>query len=100
MIIRGARTSLLVSLCLWQLQSGWAAEPTGEVSQIDDKLNAAEAEGAPERTPPPWNEADLGLITARFGSGFLYDTAAYDQNGASAQQLGLSPTGMVRDFRF
>src|SRR4051812_25287298 len=76
------------------------AEESAVVSLLDDVLDAGEADFAePAAKESPWNQADFGFMTARLGGGFLYDTAAYAQNDVSRNQLDLSATSLLRDFR-
>jgi phosphate-selective porin OprO/OprP len=47
----------------------------------------------------PWNHVDLKVITVRFGAGFLFDWATYEQDTASKEALPLEAAEKVRDFR-
>lgn len=49
--------------------------------------------------PEPWNQIDLKIVTVRFGAGFLYDWATYQQDAAAEAALPLSADEKVRDFR-
>jgi phosphate-selective porin OprO/OprP len=62
----------------------------------------AEENDYPEAYPQSsarWNEYDGGLFTLRAGFGLLYDSAAYLQDIGSGQQMNLSSTSGLRDFR-
>jgi phosphate-selective porin OprO/OprP len=67
---------------------------------IDTRFEAAEADGdLPRRRLISWNEYEGPWFTARFGGGFLYDFAAYEQSEASEAQMPLDPKVDLRDFR-
>lgn len=67
---------------------------------LDDTLDAAEADDADlELDRAKWNEFEGRLFTLRIGAGFLVDTAAYDQNDVSKEQMSLSPDIGIRDLR-
>jgi phosphate-selective porin OprO and OprP len=67
---------------------------------LDDQIDAAEGEGDfPVKKVNGWNEFEWDALTLRIGGGFLYDYAAYAQDGDSKEQMTLSPAGGVRDFR-
>ncbi|HVK60949.1 MAG TPA: porin [Bdellovibrionales bacterium] len=87
---------LLVSfILLLPLRSAIGSETTSETR------SAAEAdEGVAANAGPKWNEYDGQYFTARGGFGLLLDTAAYDQDSASAQQMHLNSSAVLRDFRF
>lgn len=84
------RIAVVASLCWASLA---AAGPI-----LDHEYDAAEAE-APQTPPNAWNEFEWSFMTLRVGGGFLYDYAAYAQDSASKEQMGLSPASGVRDFR-
>jgi phosphate-selective porin OprO/OprP len=68
--------------------------------QLDDQLDAAEADGIePRRKLVAWNHYEGPYFTLRVGAGFLYDFAAYAQDEDSKEQMKLSPADGVRDFR-
>jgi phosphate-selective porin OprO and OprP len=81
----------------------WAADAAAASAggpQLDDQLDAAEADGIePRRKLVAWNHYEGPYFTARLGAGFLYDYAAYAQDTDSKEQMKLSPADGVRDFR-
>ena len=86
---------ILVAAALLHLQ-GAAASEEGE-TPYDDAIVTEKP--APEKPPKAWNEYDGRLLTLRAGFGFLIDTATYQQDSASKQQMELSPATKVRDLR-
>jgi phosphate-selective porin OprO/OprP len=78
------------------------AAPRAALAQvpIEETIDAAESENpGPRRKLISWNEYDGPLFSIRFGSGFLYDYAAYSQDENSQEQIDLSADGKLRDFR-
>ena len=68
---------------------------------IENNIDAVEADESEEATGTKhWNEFDAKYITGRVGLGFLYETAAYDQDEQSKEQFPLEFGYKVRDFRF
>jgi phosphate-selective porin OprO/OprP len=64
-------------------------------------MEAGESEAdVPARQFIKWNEYQGPFSTLRFGGGFLYDYAAYDQDDVSEQQIDFSNGEKLRDFRF
>ncbi len=64
-------------------------------------MEAGESEAdVPARQFVKWNEYQGPFSTLRFGGGFLYDYAAYDQDDVSEQQIDFSDGSKLRDFRF
>src|SRR5262245_36086699 len=68
---------------------------------LEDTIEAGDDEvGTPEHNLVKWNEFDGKYSTFRFGAGFLYEYAAYSQNGDSKEQIELHPMPKLRDARF
>jgi phosphate-selective porin OprO/OprP len=65
------------------------------VAHADDEPGAEDL--APKQEP--WNQIDLKVVTVRFGAGFLYDWATYQQDAAAEAALPLSADEKVRDLR-
>jgi phosphate-selective porin OprO/OprP len=64
-------------------------------------MEAGESEAdVPARQFVKWNEYQGPFSTLRFGGGFLYDYAAYDQDAASNEQIDFTNGTKLRDFRF
>jgi len=64
-------------------------------------MEAGESEAdVPLRQFVRWNEYEGPISTLRFGGGFLYDYAAYNQDDVSEQQVDFSDGTKLRDFRF
>jgi len=71
------------------------------VSAVDAPMVAGESEAdEPARQFVRWNEYEGPISTLRFGGGFLYDYAAYNQDDASDQQIDFTDGATLRDFRF
>jgi phosphate-selective porin OprO and OprP len=71
------------------------------VAAVDAPMVAGESEAdEPARQFVRWNEYEGPFSTLRFGGGFLYDYAAYDQDDASEQQVDFTDGTKLRDFRF
>jgi phosphate-selective porin OprO and OprP len=97
--VKRAACAVLLAAALLGAQAAAAAEP--DPQDVDDTLNASEGDdAAPPRAKPAWNGFDFKILTLRLGGGFLYDFAAYDQDGASADQVTLKNGAALRDFRF
>ena len=78
-------------------QGASAASPP---QTLDDTIEAGDDEVAePVRKLVNWNEFEGKRFAIRFGSGFLYEYAAYSQDDASKEQFDLSPTPKLRDAR-
>src|SRR6266850_165149 len=74
--------------------------PGSHPPTLDDTLEAGDDEsGQPARNLVTWNEFDLKFTTFRFGAGFLWDYAAFAQDAASKEQIGVQPTPKIRDDR-
>jgi phosphate-selective porin OprO/OprP len=68
---------------------------------VNAPMEAGESEAdVPLRQFVKWNEYNGPISTLRFGGGFLYDYAAYNQDDESEQQVDLSDGEKLRDFRF
>src|SRR5262245_8846862 len=77
------------------------ATATPAEAAVDAKMVAGESEAdEPARQFVRWNEYEGPISTLRFGGGFLYDYAAYDQDDVSEQQIDFSDGAKLRDFRF
>src|SRR5262245_42702664 len=71
------------------------------VAAVNEPMVAGESEAdEPARQFVRWNEYEGPISTLRFGGGFLYDYAAYDQDAASEQQVDFTDGTKLRDFRF
>jgi phosphate-selective porin OprO and OprP len=78
-----------------------AANSTPAEAAVDAPMEAGESEAdVPVRQFVKWNEYQGPFSTLRFGGGFLYDYAAYNQDAASNQQLDFTNGTKLRDFRF
>src|SRR5262245_32553723 len=92
----GALLILGLAAALTAPRLGRAQEPpangaTPAEAAVDAKMEAGESEAdVPLREFVKWNEYQGPFSTLRFGGGFLYDYAAYDQDDASEQQIDLS----------
>jgi phosphate-selective porin OprO/OprP len=72
----------------------------GQVSNLDDTLEAGEAGGEePARKLIHWNEFDGKYLTLRVGGGFLIEYDAYAQDDDSKRQFAMYPDEKVRDAR-
>jgi phosphate-selective porin OprO and OprP len=77
-----------------------ASQAAATAPGLDDQLDAAEADGdRPRRQLVAWNHYEGPYVTLRVGGGFLWDYTAYAQDADSKEQMKLSPTDGVRDFR-
>jgi phosphate-selective porin OprO/OprP len=75
--------------------------PAPAEAAVTAPMEAGESEAdVPVREFVKWNEYNGPFSTLRFGGGFLYDYAAYDQDDDSEQQVDLSDGEKLRDFRF
>ena len=75
--------------------------PTPAEAAVNAPMEAGESEAdVPLREFVKWNEYNGPISTLRFGGGFLYDYAAYNQDDASEQQIDFSDGEKLRDFRF
>ena len=104
---QAASTVLLaLTVALAAPRVGRAQEPTGEgiepaVAAVGAKMEAGESDAdEPARQFVKWNEYEGPFSTLRFGGGFLYDYAAYNQDDVSEQQVSLEDGTKLRDFRF
>jgi phosphate-selective porin OprO and OprP len=85
---------------------GRAQEPpansaTPAEAAVTATMEAGESDAdVPLREFVKWNEYQGPLSTLRFGGGFLYDYAAYNQDDVSEQQVDFSDGAKLRDFRF
>ena len=80
--------------------SGQNPAPGSHPPTLDDTLEAGDDEsGQPAHDLVTWNQFDLKFTTFRFGAGFLWDYAAFAQNAASKEQIGVLPTPKIRDDR-
>lgn len=78
-----------------------ASAPTPAEAAVTAGMEAGESEAdVPLRQFVRWNEYEGPISTLRFGGGFLYDYAAYDQDDVSEQQVDFSDGTKLRDFRF
>jgi phosphate-selective porin OprO/OprP len=81
-------------------QAAAASQAPAEGPGLDDQIDAAEADGdRPRRQMVDWNHYEGPYVTLRVGAGFGWDYSAYAQDADSKQQMQLSPTDGVRDFR-
>src|SRR5688500_15778811 len=84
---------------------GRAQEPAAAPAPAEPAANATMVAGESEADEPArqfvkWNEYEGPISTLRFGGGFLYDYAWYNQDDASEQQIDFSNGAKLRDFRF
>jgi len=78
-----------------------ATTQTPAEAAVNAPMEAGESEAdVPLREFVKWNEYNGPISTLRFGGGFLYDYAAYDQDDVSEQQIDFSDGSKLRDFRF
>jgi phosphate-selective porin OprO and OprP len=78
-----------------------AADSTPAEAAVNATMEAGESEAdVPARQFVKWNEYNGPFSTLRFGGGFLYDYAAYNQDGASNEQIDFTNGTKLRDFRF
>lgn len=78
-----------------------ASAPTPAEAAVTAGMEAGESEAdVPLRQFVRWNEYEGPISTLRFGGGFLYDYAAYDQDDVSEQQVDFADGTKLRDFRF
>jgi len=85
-------------------QAGSKAQPTRSSAQgqtINDTIDAAESDGdmPKESAIRNFNEYEFKRFSLRWGGGFLWDYATYDQTEESETQMSLSPKDDLRDFR-
>jgi len=92
-------TLLAVSGAGAQAEEAAAAKATAGDPALDDQFDAAQADGDTARQLVSWNSYEGPYVTARLGGGFLWDYTAYAQDANSKEQMTLSPTDGVRDFR-
>src|SRR5688500_18977785 len=90
---RNAAVVLLgLTAALTAPQVGLAQEPAATSTPAEAAVNATMEAGESEADVPArqfvrWNDYQGPFSTLRFGGGFLYDYAAYDQDDASNQQI-------------
>jgi phosphate-selective porin OprO/OprP len=82
-----------------------AQVPTSGPTPAEAALQVGMAAGdgdsdAPARQFVEWNQYEGPITTLRFGGGFLYDYAAYNQDEVSKQQVTFEDGTKLRDFRF
>ena len=86
---------------LGRAQEPPANSPTPAEAAVTATMEAGESDAdVPLREFVKWNEYQGPLSTLRFGGGFLYDYAAYNQDDVSEQQVDFSDGAKLRDFRF
>jgi phosphate-selective porin OprO/OprP len=66
---------------------------------VCESAAAQDRPGSAPRDTLPWNEADFGWTTFRFGAGLLVDYAAFAQDDDSKEQVRLNPGFKLRDAR-
>lgn len=77
------------------------SSPTPAETAVSAGMEAGESDAdVSARRFVSWNEYEGPISTLRFGGGFLYDYAAYDQDEVSEQQVDFTNGGKLRDFRF
>jgi phosphate-selective porin OprO/OprP len=101
MAVASATCAALLVLCGSIARAeGASSQATAPTPALDDQLDAAGADGdTARRQLVSWNQYEGPYITMRLGGGFLWDYTAYAQDENSKQQMTLSPTDGVRDFR-
>jgi phosphate-selective porin OprO/OprP len=103
---RNALVLLALTATLSAPRAGRAQDPpaqgvTPAETAVTAGMEAGESEAdVPARRFVRWNEYEGPLSTLRFGGGFLYDYAAYDQDDAGEQQIDFTDGSKLRDFRF
>jgi phosphate-selective porin OprO and OprP len=100
-----ALTLLGLAAALTAPQVGRAQEPAANSAPAEAAVTAPMEAGESEADVPArqfvkWNEYQGPFSTLRFGGGFLYDYAAYDQDDVSEQQIDFNDGSKLRDFRF
>jgi phosphate-selective porin OprO and OprP len=100
-----ARVLLGLTAALTAPQVGRAQAPPASSAPAEASVTAPMEAGESEADVPArqfveWNEYQGPFSTLRFGGGFLYDYAAYDQDAASNEQLDFTNGTKLRDFRF
>jgi len=96
------KTSLIALALCWVLPMALRAqtENSGADRPTDQSFDAAEADGPqPKSDAPKRNEFEWEALTLRVGGGFLLDTATYDQDNNSKEQMELRPATKLRDLR-
>lgn len=80
-----------------------SAGSASQSSTLVDTIDAGEMDDdieEPRRGMAKWNEYRGPHVTAKFGLGFLVETASYAQDDASKEQIAMLPAQRLRDFRF
>jgi phosphate-selective porin OprO/OprP len=86
---------------LGRAQEPAATSETPAEAAVNATMVAGESEAdEPARQFVRWNEFEGPVSTLRFGGGFLYDYAWYDQDDASKEQVSFEDGSKLRDFRF
>jgi phosphate-selective porin OprO/OprP len=94
-------TSALGAPQVGRAQDPAASSVTPAEAAVTAGMEAGESEAdVPARQFVKWNEYEGPFSTLRFGGGFLYDYAAYNQDDVSEQQIDFSDGTKLRDFRF
>lgn len=100
LLILGLAAALMAPR-LSRAQEPAAASTTPAEVAVNATMVAGESEAdEPARQFVRWNEFEGPISTLRFGGGFLYDYAWYDQDDASKQQVTFEDGSKLRDFRF
>src|SRR5690242_19894004 len=83
-----------------QAEEAAPSQATAGTPALDDQIDAAEADGdSPRRQLVAWNSYEGPYFTLRVGAGLGWDYSAYAQDEDSKEQMKLSPTDGLRDFR-
>src|SRR5687767_11463067 len=94
-------TAALTAPRVSRAQESPASSPTPAEAAVGAPMEAGESEAdVPARQFIKWNEYQGPFSTLRFGGGFLYDYAAYEQDEASNEQIDFTNGTKLRDFRF
>src|SRR5262245_14097253 len=94
-------TAALTAPRLSRAQEPYVSSATPAEAAVDAPMVAGESEAdEPARQFVRWNEFEGPISTLRFGGGFLYDYAWYNQDDASKQQVSFEDGSKLRDFRF
>src|SRR6185503_2120971 len=94
-------TAALMAPRLGRTQESASSSPTPAEAAVNAGMEAGESDAdVPARQFVKWNEYEGPISTLRFGGGFLYDYAAYNQDDVSEQQIDFSDGSKLRDFRF
>lgn len=78
----------------------WAQEPRADPPSAAATVAGEADADIPERRRVRWNEFEGPFATLRFGGNFMYDFVSFSQDETSKQQIEVTPSSKLRDFRF